>query len=98
MTFGGILTNFYGICVVYAGLNNQDMAPIRLNDERLSFLDSIVNWLDCWKAWPPSRGKLTPQTFTIFRHTCIALPMLVQRLTQECGFEYLLTSRIQNDY
>ena len=23
MTFGGILTNFYGICVVAAGLNRQ---------------------------------------------------------------------------
>ena len=52
--------------------------------------------LDCWRAIP-SRGKLTPQTFTSFRHTCLALPLLVQRLTLECGYEYLLTSRIQND-
>ena len=60
-------------------------------------MGDVVKWLDCWKLIPTSRGKLTPQTFTIFRHTCIALPLLVQRLTLECGFEYLLTSRIQND-
>ena len=29
--------------------------------------------------------------------TCIALSLLVRRLTVECGFEYLLTSRVQND-
>ena len=77
--------------------NNPNFAPLRLNDPRLSFLDHVVKWLDCWKLLPTSRGKLTPQTFTSFRHTCIALPLLVQRLTLECGFEYLLTSRIQND-
>ena len=77
--------------------NNPNFAPLRLNDPRLSFLDHVVKWLDCWKCIPTTRGKLTPQTFTSFRHTCIALPLLVQRLTLECGFDYLLTSRIQND-
>ena len=77
--------------------NNPNFAPLHLNDPRISFLNDVVKWLDCWKFIPTSRGKLTPQTFTSFRHTCIALPFLVQRLTLECGFEYLLTSRIQND-
>ena len=77
--------------------NNPNFAPLHLNDPRLSYLDDVVKWLDCWKSIPTSRGKLTPQTFTSFRHTCIALPLLVQRLTLECGFEYLLTTRIQND-
>ena len=60
-------------------------------------MGDVVKWLDCWKLIPTSRGKLTPQTFTSYRHTCIALPLFVQRLTLECGFEYLLTSRIQNN-
>ena len=77
--------------------NNPNIAPLHLNDPRLYFLGDVVKWLDCWKLIPTSRGNHTPQTFTSFRHTCIALPLLVQRLTLECGFEYLLTSRIQND-
>ena len=77
--------------------NNPNFAPLHLNDQRISFLNDVVKWLDCWKFIPTSRGKLTPQTFTSFRHTCITLPLLVQRLTLECGFEYLLASRIQND-
>ena len=61
------------------------------------FLENVVTWLYCWRAIPSTRGKFTPQTFTSFRHTCLALPLLIKRLTLECGYEYLLTPRIQND-
>ena len=77
--------------------NNPLLAPLHLNDQKLSLLDNVVKLLDFWRAIPTSSGKLTPQTFTSFRHTCIALSLLVRRLTVECGFEYLLTSRVQND-
>ena len=77
--------------------NNPNLAPLRSSDQRLSFLEKVVKWLDTWRAIPTSNGKLTLQTFTSLKHTCIALPLLVRRLTVECGFEYLLTSRIQND-
>ena len=77
--------------------NNPNLAPLRSSDQRLSFLEKVVKWLDTWRAIPTSNGKLSLQTFTSFKHTCIALPLLVRRLTVECGFEYLLTSRIQND-
>ena len=60
--------------------NNPLLAPLHLNDQRLSFLDNVVKWLDFWRAIPTSSGKLTPQTFTSFRHTCIALSLLVRRL------------------
>ena len=42
-------------------------------------------------------GKLSAQTFTSFRHSCIALPLIVSHLTQNCGYEYVLSSRLQND-
>ena len=77
--------------------NNPYLAPLHYNDGRLLFLENVVKWLDCWRAIPSIRGKLTPQTFTSFRHTCLALPFLINRLTLECGYEYLLTSQIQND-
>ena len=41
--------------------NNPYLAPLRHNDEILLFLESIVKWLNCWRAIPSTRGKLTPQ-------------------------------------
>ena len=72
-------------------------APIYPGDFRLQFLNNIVSWLDIWNNLPSLSGKLTPQTFTSFRHTCEALPLLVKQLTENCGYQYLLTARIQND-
>ena len=57
----------------------------------------MVNWLDCWKNLPTNIGKFSPQTFTSLKHTCSALPLLVEMLCTKYGFQYLLTSRIQND-
>ena len=76
---------------------NDYSAPWYPNDSRLSFIQYVVDWLNCCNTLPGKIGKLTPQTFTSFRHTCMALPLLVNRLTSECNFEYLLTARIQND-
>ena len=76
---------------------DEYLAPIYPGDFRLQFLENVVSWLDSWINLPFVSGKLTPQTFTSFRHTCEALPMLVKRLTEQCGYQYLLTSRIQND-
>ena len=44
-----------------------------------------------------SSRYLTPQTFTSFRHSCIILPKLVEYLTEDIGFSYVLGSFVQND-
>ena len=67
------------------------------HDFRLQFLYNVVSWLDSWVNLPFLSGKLTPQTFSSFKHTCEALPLLVKHLTENCGYQYLLTARIQND-
>ena len=41
--------------------------------------------------------KLTPQTLTSFRHSCLTLPKLYEYLTGDCGFSYVLSSFVQND-
>ena len=72
--------------------------PLINNDGRFSFLDKVVQWLDIWKLLPGKVGKLMPQTFSSFRHSCLALPQIVNYLTSEtCGFTYFLSSRLQND-
>ena len=43
------------------------------------------------------RGRLSPQTFTSFCHFCIALPCIVNHLTGNCGYSYVLSSFLQND-
>ena len=72
-------------------------APLSLNDSRLLFLKNFVSWLECWRALPTAKGKLSPQTFKSFIHTCKALPLLLELICTKYGFKYLLTSRIQND-
>ena len=73
------------------------LAPIYPADFRLQYISNVVSWLDNWVNLPFISGKLTPQTFTSFRHTCEALPLLVKQLIENCGYQYLLTARIQND-
>ena len=67
------------------------------DDPRFDLCHQIVNWLDVWRSLPGKEGKLSPQTFTSFKHTCLALPILVNHLTSQCGFAYLLTYFLQTD-
>ena len=46
------------------------------------------------RAIPSTRGKPTPQTFTSFKHTCLAPLLMIKILTLECGYEYFLTKRL----
>ena len=61
------------------------------------FLQRVVDWAECWRVMSDKRGKLSPQTFTSFRHSCIALPCIVNHLTGNCGYSYVLSSFLQND-
>ena len=67
--------------------------------ERLAVIISqnFVSWLEYWRALPTANGKLSPQTFKSFIHTCKALPLLLELICTKYCFKYLLTSRIQND-
>ena len=78
--------------------NDDFSRPLSPNDSRILFLLNVVNWLDCWHNLLTVKGKLSPKTtFTSLKHTCNALPLLVDMLCIKYGFQYLLTSRIQND-
>ena len=46
---------------------------------------------------PGKLGKLSSQTFTSFRHSCIALQNTVDILTRSRGFTFVLSSFQQND-
>ena len=56
------------------------------SDIRFQFLSEVVDWLDKWKYLPNKHGKLTAQTFTIFRHSCIIFEQRVNHLNKDCGF------------
>ena len=73
-------------------LNDQDSSPPIHDDSRFQLISrTVVRWLEYWKGLPSTQGKLTAQTFSSFRHSCIALPRLVNYLTGECGFSYVLS-------
>ena len=78
-------------------LNDDYSKPLEQNDARFTFLKLIANWLERWRCRQGKHGKLSPQTFTSFSHSCFALIEIVNHLTQYCGFDYVLTSRLQND-
>ena len=72
--------------------------PLSKTYERFSFLSNVVQWLDTWKLLPGKVGKLTPQTFSSFRHSCLVLPQIINYLTSDtCGVANILFSRLQND-
>ena len=78
-------------------LNDEDSSPLLYNDSRFQLISSVICWLEYWKSLSNPQGKLTAQTFSSFRHSCIALPRLVNYLTGEGGFSYVLSSFLQND-
>ena len=86
------------ICSVWKIRLRDDLSlPLTYNDPRFMFLSRIVEWLEHWEHFPGKFGKLTQQTFTSFHHTTLCLPKIVNYLTNSCGFEYVLSSFLQND-
>ena len=71
--------------------------PLTYNDFRFTFLSRIVDWLEHWKNIPAKFGKLSPQIFASFHHTTVCLLKIVNYLTNSCGFDYVLSSFLQND-
>ena len=78
-------------------LKDEFSNPLSYNDTRFSFLKHVIDWLECWRSIPEKNGKLSPQTFTSFRPSCVTLSLIVNHLTQHCGFSYVLSSFLQND-
>ena len=78
-------------------MNDPLSSPLTFNDERFVFLTRIVYWLEAWQSLPEKGGKLSKQTFTSLRHSCLALPEITNFLTENCGYTYLLTSFLQTD-
>ena len=73
-------------------LNDELCRPFVQNDSRFSYLSRVTDWLEKWQELPGKTGILTTQTYKSFRHSCLALTSIVNDLTQNCNFSYLLTS------
>ena len=78
-------------------LNDRDSLPLKQNDPRYQFISSVVCCPDQWRGLGFWDGKLTPETFTSFPHSCLTLPKLVECLTEDIGFSYVFSSFVQND-
>ena len=79
-------------------LKDEFYNPLVNADPRFLFLERVVFWLEAWEANSKSnKSSLSRQTFTSLKHTCQALPHIVNHLTNNCGFSYVLTSFLQND-
>ena len=89
----------FNINTPYKGirLNDELSHPFVLNDPRFNYVSRVIDWLEKWKNLPKKTGKLTTQTFTSFRHSCIAITSIINHLIQDCDFTYVLTSFLQND-
>ena len=69
-------------------LKDEFSIPLTNNDPRFSFLKRVVDWADCGQTMLDKNGILSPQTFTSFRHSCLALPSIVNHLTQNDPLEH----------
>ena len=78
-------------------LNDKYSKPLTDQDWRFGYLELVSDWLERWSSTIAKDGKLSAQTSVSFRRSYIALPLIVSHLTQNCGFEYVLSSRLQND-
>ena len=78
-------------------LNDDISEQFYYNDFCFGFLAKLVDWLDNWKSLPEKDGKLSAQTFTSIKHSCLALPRIVNYLAKECRFTYFLTYFLQTD-
>ena len=78
-------------------LNDEYSKPLKYVDERFTFLRLVTSWLERWRYRQGKHGKLTCQIFTSFSHSCLALMEIVNHLTHNCGFDYVITSQLQND-
>ena len=67
----------------YIRLNDEYSKQLVLNDPRFYLVYNIVNWLSAWKSLPVNHGKFSAHTFTSFKHTYQALPILVDHLTSQ---------------
>ncbi|KAI6654495.1 hypothetical protein LOD99_891 [Oopsacas minuta] len=72
--------------------------PLTYNDTRFMFLQRVVDWAECWQVMPDKRGKLSPQTFTSFRHSCISLPCIVNHLAGNCGYSMMSGAQYHTSY
>ena len=79
-------------------LNEEFSKPLIRDDPRFSFLQRIVFWIDAWEVTTrTNKASLSRQTFTSLRHSCLTLPLIINHLTINCGFSYVLTTFLQND-
>ncbi|KAI6658203.1 Transposable element P transposase [Oopsacas minuta] len=74
--FTAIICNVWKIFSINTpnkGILHQDefSVPLTYNDTRFMFLQRVVDWAECWLVMPDKRGKLSPQIFTNFRHSCM---------------------------
>ena len=79
-------------------LNEEFSKPLIRDDPRFSFLQRIVFWIDAWEVTTrTNKASLSRQTLTSLRHSCLTLPLIINHLTINCGFSYVLTTFLQND-
>ena len=78
-------------------LKDEYSKELEFSDPRFTFLSNVVDWLGCWSLRSEKSGKLSAQTFTSFKHSCLAIPKIVNYLTEFREFNYMLSSRLQND-
>ena len=66
------------------------------NHVRFSFLSKLIDWLNCWLL-RSARVEIVSTNFTSLTHSCLALAKIVNYITMHRQFNYILSSRLEND-
>ncbi|XP_035217487.1 LOW QUALITY PROTEIN: uncharacterized protein LOC118190813 [Stegodyphus dumicola] len=76
---------------------NEFQKPLRIDDKRMQFLYTFLNWLDVWESYTCVTGTLTRETHQALKHTTYAVIEITHYCIEELKLDYVLTGKLQTD-
>jgi hypothetical protein len=72
--------------------------PIRsIESHNLNYLKQLKRWLETWKSYPDSQGKLSSETSYALQHTVTAVIKLIEFSLEFLPVQYILLGKLQTD-
>ena len=68
-----------------------------ISDEKNTFLESFLDWLEIWGNIDGTGGKLSRETFTALKHTTHGIIEITKYCISELKMKYVLTAKFQTD-
>nr|CAH7769842.1 unnamed protein product [Callosobruchus chinensis] len=82
-------------------INDPYSEPVACNflneDDKVVFLNKMLNWLTCWNDAAKFPNRLTNQTYTALHHTVYGMLEIINYCRDELKAKYILLGKFQTD-